>query len=123
MSDDKGDGDRRDPNRGDRRDPMNLSARVDALMKRQQEDSLRAVEEVPILTEIVEQDPAAAAAAQARDEALAADIERVLVVRLVPELNKQIVALRGELEKELRRSVREAVEHALAARKAETGKK
>jgi hypothetical protein len=118
-----GGGDRRDPNRGDRRDPNNLSARVDALMKRQQEDSLRAVEEVPILTEIVEQDPAAAAAAQARDEALAADIERVLVVRLVPELNKQIGALRGELEKELRRSVREAVEHALAARKAEAGKK
>ncbi len=31
-----------------------------------------------------EQNPAAAAAAAARDEALAADIERVLVVRLVP---------------------------------------
>ena len=95
-----------------------LVARVDALMKRQQEDSLRAVEEVPLLTEIVEHDPAAAAASAARDEALAADIERVLVVRLVPELNKQIAALRSELEKELRRSVREAVEHALAARKA-----
>jgi hypothetical protein len=122
MSDD-GSGDRRDPSRGDRRDPMNLSARVDALMKRQQEETLRAVEEVPILTEIVEQDPAKAAAAAARDEALALDIERVLVVRLIPELNKQIGALRGELEKELRRSVREAVEHALAARRAETGKK
>ncbi len=99
-----------------------LVARVDALMKRQQEDSLRAVEEVPLLTEIVEHDPAAAAASAARDEALAADIERVLVVRLVPELNKQIAALRSELEKELRRSVREAVEHALAARKADPGK-
>jgi len=95
-----------------------LVARVDALMKRQKEDSLRAVEEVPLLTEIVEHDPAAAAASAARDEALAADIERVLVVRMVPELNKQIAALRSELEKELRRSVREAVEHALAARKA-----
>ena len=100
-----------------------LVARVDALMKRQQEDSLRAVEEVPLLTEIVEHDPAAAAASAARDEALAADIERVLVVRLVPELNKQIAALRSELEKELRRSVREAVEHALAARKANPDKK
>ena len=41
----------------------------------------------------------------------------MLVVRLVPELNKQIAGLRAELEKELRRSVREAVEHALATRK------
>jgi hypothetical protein len=105
------------------RDPNALFARVDALMKRQQEDTLRAVEEVPLLTEVVDHDPAAAAANAARDEALAADIERVLVVRLIPELNKQIGAMRAELEKELRRSVREAVEHALAARKAETQKK
>jgi len=100
-----------------------LVARVDALMKRAQEESLRAVEEVPLLTEIVEHDPAARAASAARDEALAADIERVLVVRLVPELNKQIAVLRSELEKQLRRSVREAVEHALAARKANPEKK
>jgi hypothetical protein len=103
------------------KDPNQLIARVDALMKRQQEDTLRAVEEVPLLTDVVEQDAAAAkdaAARVSRDEALAADIERVLVVRLVPELNKQIAGLRSELEKELRRSVREAVEHALAVRKA-----
>ena len=104
------------------KDPNQLFARVDALMKRQQEDSLRAVEEVPLLTEIVEQDAAAAADGAARDEALAADIERVLVVRLIPELNKQIAGMRSELEKELRRSVREAVEHALAVRKAGPGK-
>ncbi len=102
----------------DNRDSNQLFARVDALMKRQQEDSLRAVEEVPLLTEVVEQDAAAAAERAARDEALAADIERVLVVRLIPELNKQLAGMRSELEKELRRSVREAVEHALAARKA-----
>jgi adenosylcobinamide amidohydrolase len=103
------------------KDANQLIARVDQLIRRQQEDSLRAVEEVPLLTEIVEQDPAAAAASAAsaaRDEALATDIERVLVVRLIPELNKQIAGLRSELEKQLRRSVREAVEHALAARKA-----
>jgi len=108
------------------KDPNQLVARVDALMKRQQEDSLRAVEEVPLLTDVVEQDAAAAAdkAAQAaRDEALAADIERVLVVRLIPELNRQIAGLRSEMEKALRRSVREAVEHALAARKAPPEKK
>jgi len=110
----------------DGRDANQLIARVDQLMRRQQEDSLRAVEEVPLLTEIVEQDPAAAAASAARaahDEALATDIERVLVVRLIPELNKQIAGLRSELEKQLRRSVREAVEHALATRKAESQKK
>ncbi len=103
------------------KDANQLIARVDQLIRRQQEDSLRAVEEVPLLTEVVEQDPAeaaASAAAAAHDEALATDIERVLVVRLIPELNKQIAGLRSELEKQLRRSVREAVEHALAARKA-----
>ena len=111
--------DRNDENRG----PNPLVARVDALIKRAQEDSLRAVEEVPLLTDVVEHNAAAAAASAARDEALAADIERVLVVRLIPELNKQIAGLRSELEKQLRRSVREAVEHALAARKAGPGKK
>jgi hypothetical protein len=105
------------------RESNRLIKRVDALMKRQQEDSQRAVEEVPLLTEIVEHEAAAAAAgARPGEETLAADIERVLVVRLVPELNKQIAALRSELEKELRRSVREAVEHALAARKATADK-
>jgi hypothetical protein len=107
----------------DGKDANQLIARVDQLIKRKQEDSLRAVEEVPLLTEIVEQDPADAAAGAARDEALATDIERVLVVRLIPELNKQIAGLRSELEKQLRRSVREAVEHALAARKAAPDKK
>lgn len=100
------------------KDANRLFARVDQLIKRQQEDTLRSVEEVPLLTEIVEHDAAATAASAAHDEALATDIERVLVVRLIPELNKQIAGLRSELEKQLRRSVREAVEHALAARKA-----
>ncbi|MEK6244119.1 MAG: hypothetical protein AABM33_06415 [Pseudomonadota bacterium] len=105
------------------RDPNRLIKRVDALMRRQQEDTQRAVEEVPLLTEIVEHDAAAATPEAVRaEETLAADIERVLVVRLIPELNKQIAGLRSELEKELRRSVREAVEHALAVRKANPDK-
>jgi len=105
------------------RESNRLIKRVDALMKRQQEDSQRAVEEVPLLTEIVEHEAATAPpGALPGEETLAADIERVLVVRLVPELNKQIAGLRSELEKELRRSVREAVEHALAARKANPDK-
>ena len=104
--------------RNEGKDSNQLIARVDALMKRQQEDSQRAVEEVPLLTEIVAHDSPAAAGA---DKALASDIERVLLVRLIPELNKQIAGLRSELEKEMRRSVRDAVEHALAQRKATPG--
>ena len=101
-----------------------LISRVDALMKRHQEETQRAVEEVPLLTDVLEQEAQEQALAAEKhratqDEALAADIERVLVVRLVPELNKQIAALRGELEKEIRRTVRDAVAHALAARKAD----
>ena len=108
----------------DPRDANRLIERVDALMRRQQEDKQRAVEEVPLLTEVVAPEAAAPSPeAVNADKALAADIERVLVVRLIPELNKQIAALRSELEKELRRSVREAVDHALAARKANPEKK
>lgn len=100
------------------REPNRLIKRVDALMRRQQEDSQRAVQEVPLLTEVVEpKAEAPTAATKQGDEALVEDIERVLVVRLIPELNKQIAALRGELEKELRRAVREAVAHAIAVRK------
>ena len=107
----------------DERDANLLVRRVDALMRRQQEDTQRAVEEVPLLTEIVAHEIAAQSPeAINADKALAADIERVLVVRLIPELNKQIAGLRAELEKQLRISVREAVEHALAARKAKPGK-
>lgn len=105
------------------KDPNRLFERVDALMRRQQEDSRRAVEEVPLLTDVVEREAAAQAAHDASvEEALAADIERVLVVRLVPELNRQIAALRAELEKELRRAVREAVAHALESRKTDPEK-
>ena len=105
------------------RDPNRLIERVDALMKRQQEESQRAVEEVPLLTEIVAHESDAQVPAAARgEETLAADIERVLVVRLVPELNRQVAGLRAELERQLRRSVREAVEHALAAREAKPDK-
>jgi hypothetical protein len=106
------------------KDANRLIERVDALMKRQQEDSRRAGEEVPLLTEIVAHDEKAAAPEAARAEkTLAADIERVLLVRLVPEVNRHIASLRSELEKGLRRSVREAVEHALAERRAKPDRK
>ena len=108
----------------EKRDANPLVKRVDDLIRRQQEDSQRAVQEVPVLTDVVE--PAAAAEREARkgDEALVEDIERALLVRLVPEINRQIAALRGELEKELRKAVREAVAKAVAtARKAKPAKR
>lgn len=97
-----------------------LFRRVDDLLRQSQE---AAQEEVPLLTEIA--DPAAPApgAAEALDEeALAADLERALVARLAPELDRRLTVLRADLEKELRRAVREAVAHALAARRAEPPK-
>lgn len=100
-----------------------LIQRVDALMRRQQEDSQRAVQEVPVLTEVVEPE-AAPAAPEARpgEQALAEDLERVLLVRLVPELSRQIAVLRAEFEKELRRAVREAIGHAIAERRKKPAK-
>lgn len=106
----------------DERDANLLVKRVDALMRRQQEDSQRAVHEVPILTEVVEPDAAAATEKKKDDEALIEDIAHVLLVRLLPELNKQIANLRGELEKEMRKSVREAVAHAVAQRQSKPDK-
>lgn len=92
-----------------------LIRRVDELIRRHQESTQKAVEEVPVLTEVLE--AAAPAPAEAPlDQALGADLERILLARLVPELDRQVAALRGELEKDIRRIVREAVAHALAAR-------
>jgi hypothetical protein len=87
-----------------------LIERVDALMRRQLQESQQ---EVPVLTEVVE--PEVSAALPPAD-ALAADIERALIARLAPELDRRLASLRAELEKEMRRAVREAVAHALAAR-------
>lgn len=102
------------------RETNRLIQRVDALMKRQQEDSQRAVQEVPLLTEVVEP---GAGGVKKGDDALIEDIVRVLLVRLMPEMNKQIASLRTALEKELRRAARDAVAQAIAAaRKAKTGK-
>jgi hypothetical protein len=89
-----------------------LIERVDALLRRRQEEVR---EEVPVLTEVIEPDAAAQAPFDARGDALAADIERALIARLAPELDRRLGALRAELEREMRRAVREAVTHALSA--------
>jgi len=98
------------------REPNPLVQRVDALLRRHQEAARSAEEEVPLLTEIV--GPAAESAAPApgpRPDRLAADLERALVARLAPELDRRLGVLRADLERELRRAVREAVARALAA--------
>jgi hypothetical protein len=92
------------------RESNRLFERVDALMRRQQQESQH---EVPVLTEVVEPD---VSSAPPPADALAADIERALIARLAPELDRRLASLRAELEKEMRRAVREAVAHALAAR-------
>ena len=109
-----------EPARRPAREPNALFRRVDELARQNQE---AAQEEVPLLTEIA--DPAApvpGAAAAIDEESLAADLERALVARLAPELDRRLTALRSDLEKERRRAVRDAVAHALAARRAEPPK-
>jgi hypothetical protein len=100
-----------------------LIRRVDALIKSREEDSQRAGQEVPVLTEVVEPDTAATRENKRADAALIEDIVRLLLVRLMPEVNQQIASLRAELEKELRKSVHDAVTKAVtAARKAKPAK-
>lgn len=90
-----------------------LIERVDALLRRKEETQ----QDVPVLTEVIEPDLAAVAThPDVRREALAADLERALIARLVPELERRLTVLRVELEKEMRRAVREAVAHVLAGR-------
>ena len=98
------------------RDSNPLFRRVDALIRRSKEV---AQEEVPVLTEVADPGaPAPAAEPKLDEEALAGDLERALVARLAPELDRRLAALRAELEKELRRAARDAVAHALAQRQA-----
>ncbi|MBM3366967.1 MAG: hypothetical protein FJY43_01585 [Betaproteobacteria bacterium] len=102
------------------REPNALFRRVDELARQNQ---AVAQEEVPLLTEIADPaDPAPGTAPTVDEEALAADLERALVARLAPELDRRLTALRADLEKELRRAIRDAVAHALAARHAEPPK-
>lgn len=99
-----------------------LVSRVDALLRSHHEAVQRAEDEVPLLTEVVEQDGRVAPGAPgASEDALAGDLERALIARLAPELDRRLTGLRADLDKELRRAVREAVAHALAARKSGPG--
>lgn len=85
-----------------------LVRRVDELLR----SRASASEEVPLLTEFADVEPAAPPA----EDTLAADLERALLARLAPDLDRRLALLRVDLEKELRRAVREAVAAVLAAR-------
>lgn len=99
-----------------------LISRVDALLRSHHEAAQRVEDEVPVLTEVIEQGGSAAPGAPgAAEDALAGDLERSLIARLAPELDRRLTSLRADLEKELRRAIREAVAHALAARKSDPG--
>lgn len=109
-----------EPARRPAREPNALFRRVDELARQHQE---AAQDEVPLLTEIADPSaPPPGAAPAVDEETLAADLERALVARLAPELDRRLAVLRADLEKDLRRAVRDAVAHALAARRAEPPK-
>lgn len=96
-----------------------VSARDTNPLIRQVQELLRgregSPEDVPLLTEVADAAPPALSA-PAAEGALAADLERALLARLAPDLDRRLAVLRAELEKELRRAVREAVAAVLASR-------
>jgi len=78
------------------KDPTPLLGRVDALVREREEQARRAQEEVPVLTEVL--DGAPPTLLEAGAQALAEEIEREVVRRVLPELHDLV-----------RRAVREAV--------------
>jgi hypothetical protein len=83
------------------REPAPLFERVDALARERAEEARRAQEEVPVLTEVLDGTPPTLLEAGA--QALAEEIEREVVRRIMPELHDIV-----------RRAVREAVLQAFA---------
>ncbi|MBI2753969.1 MAG: hypothetical protein HYX46_10765 [Betaproteobacteria bacterium] len=81
-----------------------LIERVDALLRRHQEDARRAEEEVPVLTEVAEGEDSGVAL-EAGAQALASEIEREVLKRVTPEIHDIV-----------RRAVREAVLRAFVGR-------
>ncbi|MCX7960854.1 MAG: hypothetical protein N2653_04660 [Burkholderiales bacterium] len=91
-----------------------LVRRVDELLRSRAEASA----DVPLLTEVVEPEARRGYDARVDPRALAAELERALLARLAPELDRRLALLRAELESAVRRAVQEAVAAALAARAA-----
>lgn len=79
------------------REPNPLIERVDALLRRHQEDAHKAEEDVPVLTEMAEGKDSGMAL-EPGAQALASEIERELLKRVTPEIHAIV-----------RRAVRDAV--------------
>jgi hypothetical protein len=109
-----------DGDAGDSAPPREVNPLVRRVSELLRQSGEAAQEDVPVLTEIADAAPPPAAPAQGTLDrgTLAADLEQALVARLAPELDRRLALLRAELEKELRRAVREAVGRALAAHEA-----
>lgn len=84
----------------EQRDHGPLIGRVDELVKRREEETRKAQEEVPVLTEIVDGKPPTVLEAGALT--LAEEIEREVLRQITPEIHDVV-----------RRAVRQAVLHAL----------
>jgi hypothetical protein len=101
------------------RDADPLVERVDALMRRHKSPA-KPEADVPVLTEIVDDADVAAAppAEEAALAALAEQLERSLVERLAPEVERMLEEathrLSGEVNANLQQLVREAVASTLA---------
>jgi len=91
-----------------------LIKRVDALVRRQ--ESPRAKSEVPVLTEIVSDERAPRRAVDGDAlEALARDLERAVLERVAPELERIVGQALEGAHAELKASVTQMVREAVAA--------
>ena len=104
----------------DEHDLNPLVQRVDALLRRHQEQAQKAEADIPVLTDTFDQEPAGRVA-PATQELLDA-IEAAVLERLWPELDRILERQLQELRAEMAASFRQAVRHAISrtARKSET---
>ena len=122
-------------NEGRRPEQNPLVERVDALLRRHQNGNgaapARADDDVPVLTEVVDPEARAAAAAQQVDdklvEAFASELETAVLLRLAPELDRLfeerlagrlggiLEQVLNEMRAELSANVHQMVREAIAA--------
>ena len=95
--------------------PNPLVQRVDALLRRSR-DPAQADSELPVLTEIVDDERAPRRAVDAAAlEALARELERAVLARVAPELERIVSQALEGAHAELKNSVTQMVREAVAA--------
>lgn len=106
----------------DEHDLNPLVQRVDALLRRHQEQAQKAEADIPVLTDAFDPEADARAARAAATHELLDAIETAVLERLWPELDRILERQLQELRAEMAASFRQAVRHAIsrAARKGET---